>query len=145
MKKDTLLYPFDLKYQIFAIASVLKDYRISFFINEMLKIDLKRVDDIHIDYKGKIKVEKFEQFFTEDELSQTSYFLVQNKSAGSLLLSSLKSFDYLLIIASENELENVELIHTQLKSIANIQIVHNVEKLSKNDQHKIEHNILYKE
>ena len=71
--------------------------------------------------------------------------LIHNKSKGVFFLSSLKKFDFLLLIKSENEIENQDEIITLLKKQDHFQIVYKLDELSKRENNIIEKNLLYTE
>lgn len=143
MSKTKLNIPYKCFYKIFAISSSLKDYRASYFINNSLTIGLKKVDNLIIDNKKKSEVYSFELQKDEDSNIDFDYFLINNKTIGKQLISSLKGFDYLFLIKSEEEIPDQSAIFLALKAIAQFQIVIDVDKLSVRDNNIIEQNILY--
>lgn len=145
MTKDKISYQYNFNYKIIAISTHLKDYRTSFFINETLGITLERTEDLKVDYKTKNIVQSFEiQYFNQEE-TEVEYFLIHNKSNGVFFLPSLKKFDYLLLIKTENEINNQEEIIKNLGKNTHFQIVYKVNDLSSRENNIIEKNILYQE
>lgn len=145
MPKEKLTYKYHLNYKIVAISTHLKDYRISFYINESLNLELKKIDDLSIDNKNKGIIQSFEQQYYEDTETEKSFHLIHNKSKGLFFLSSLKKFDFILIVKSENEIEIQDEIIALLRKLDHFQIVYKVEELSKKENTIIEKNILYTE
>lgn len=145
MTKEKLTYNYHLNYKIVAISTHLKDYRISFYINENLKIELKKIDNLSIDNKSKGTIQSFEQQYYEDIEAEKSFHLIHNKSKGLFFLNSLKKFDYLLLVKSENEIANHDDIIRLLKQQDHFQIIYKVDELSKREHSIIEKNLLYTE
>lgn len=145
MAKTKIFIPYTCNYKIVAIASSLKDYRVSYLINEALEINLKKVDNLIIDNKKKSELFSFEQQNDLDSNSNFQYFLINNKTIGSQLLKSLKGFDYIFIIKSENDISIQEEIFLKFKELQKFKIVLKVDKLSPKDNSLIEKTIIYTE
>lgn len=143
MSKTKLDIPYKCYYKIFAISSSLKDYRASYFINNALNISLKKVDNLIIDNKKKAEVYSYELQKDEDSDTIFDFFLINNKTIGKQLISSLKGFDYLFLIKSEEEINEQPNILSALKAIDQFQIVLDIDKLSARDNNIIEQNIIY--
>ncbi|MGB0886227.1 MAG: IPExxxVDY family protein [Chitinophagales bacterium] len=145
MSKEKIPYQYDFNYKIIAISTHLKDYRVSFFINECLGITLEKTEDLKVDYKSKNVIQSFEmQHFNQEEI-ETEFFLIHNKSSGVFFLPSLKKFDYLLLIKTENQINNQDKIIESLNENQHFQIVYKVAELSSRENNIIEKNILYQE
>lgn len=138
-----MTYQYNFNYKIVAISTHLKDYRVSFYLNELLDLKLKRIEDLSIDNKQTSSVQSFEHQHYECEEREVNYDLIQNKANGVFFLPSLKKFDFLLILKTENEITNQEKIIDILKESDHFQIVYKVEELSKKENSIIEKNILY--
>ncbi len=69
----------DIDYQLIAIHSPLEDYRLAYYINQHLPINLKKSDcDIHI--SNKEGETQFTRFIFEDEKSAVLWNLIQNQN-----------------------------------------------------------------
>ncbi len=84
-------------YRLLSIVSNLKDYSLCFHINSVLKLDLVKYDDLIFDFSSGPEM-SFSWYYYHDPKSSTAYYLMGNKSEGSLLLSSQKTMDYFLLI-----------------------------------------------
>ena len=93
MGTTKITYKPSVNYNVIAIASVLKDYRISFFINQELHLNFERVEDLVSEAKSKVIASSFAKYYYRDVQSDFEYFLVQNTRQGALYLKSLKNFD----------------------------------------------------
>lgn len=141
--KETITYQYVLNYKIIAISSHLKDYRVSFYLNNLLGLNLTKIDNLIIDNKKKENTQSFEQQQFIDTQTELSYHLIQNKTQGGYFLPSLKKFDYLLILKSENEIENYEEIFEKIRQSDRFLIAYKASELSKKENKIIETYILY--
>lgn len=143
MSKDSLTYQINFNFKVIAISTHLKDYRVSFYLNELLNLKLKKIDNLVVDNKLESSTQTFElQHYTSEE-DELEYFLIHNRNNGLNFLPSLSQFDFLLLLKTENEINNQDQITDILKSSPHFQIVYKVEKLPKKENIIIEKNILY--
>lgn len=145
MSKTKVDIPYKCFYKIFAISSSLKDYRASYFINNSLNISLKKVENLIIDNKKKSEAYSYE--LQKDNITDENFdfFLINNKTIGKQLISSLKGFDYIFLIKSDKDIDAQNEIFLALKAIDQFQIVIDVNKLPVRDNNVIEQHILYSE
>ena len=69
----------EIDYELIAIHSPLEDYRLAYYINQNLPINLKKSDsNIHISNKD--GETEFTRFVYEDEKATISWTLIQNKN-----------------------------------------------------------------
>jgi hypothetical protein len=138
----------EIDYQLIAIHTALEDYRLAYFINQKLPINLSRnKDEIHINIKeGETK---FSRFYYYDKENEISWNLIQNKneviqqkkdsspnlfsninmevSTKVFLLPEFKKVDYFLKIENKEESLNSIKIQLLLNTIENISTAYNVE------------------
>lgn len=138
----------EIDYNLIAIHTSLEDYRLAYFINQKLPINLaKSIDEVHINIKeGETK---FSRFYYYDEENTVAWNLVQNinevvseKNEGVhnlfsdtsedistkvYLLPELKKADYFLKIDNTDDSIDVNEIKTILNTIDNITTVYTVE------------------
>ena len=137
----------EIDYYLIAIHTTLEDYRLAYFINQHLPINLsKSKDEIHISIKeGETQ---FSRFYFDDEDNFISWNLIQNKNevigqneiinqdlfsnssqevaTKVFLLPELKKVDYFLKIESDDDLEIAGIVK-KLKSIKSLSTVYVVE------------------
>lgn len=142
----------EIDYHLVAIHTSLEDYRLAYFINQKLPINLcLNKDEIQINIKeGETK---FSRFFYYDNDNEISWNLIQNKneviqqtkdSSQNLfsninmqvvtkvyLLPELKKVDYFLKIENIEDNKNIYEIQSLLNTIENISTAYTV------DTHKI--------
>lgn len=95
MKKKIHELPLEIDFKLYAIASHLNHYKISWLFNEELQMKFQQVEDLIItDYKNK-QESKFSVFLYED--NHNSFFtLYSNHSGNNFLLKSIRNIDYIL-------------------------------------------------
>jgi hypothetical protein len=137
----------EIDYHLIAIHTTLEDYRLAYFINQHLPINLsKSKEEILISIKeGETQ---FSRFYFDDEDNFISWNLIQNKNevigqkekinqdlfsnssqevaTKVFLLPELKKVDYFLKIESDDDLE-IAAIVKKLKSIKSLSTVYVVE------------------
>ena len=137
----------EIDYHLIAIHTTLEDYRLAYFINQHLPINLsKSKEEILISIKeGETQ---FSRFYFDDEDNFISWNLIQNKNevigqkekinqdlfsnssqevaTKVFLLPELKKVDYFLKIESDDDLE-IEAIVKKLKTIKSLSTVYVVE------------------
>ncbi len=141
-------FDYDEEYVLIAIHTSLEDYRLCYFINEILNISLKKSDcDVLISNKN--GETHFSKFDFDDLKKNVFWHLVQNKNKISLkekntnfnlfhntsienytmiyLLPEFKKVDYLLKIDKEYETINEIAISTLLNSIEQISTVYPID------------------
>lgn len=138
----------EIDYNLIAIHTSLEDYRLAYFINQKLPINLaKSKDEVHINVKeGETK---FSRFYFYDEENTVAWNLVQNvneviQESNKLtqdlfsetnedittkvyLLPEFKKADYFLKIDNTDDSIDVNKIKTILNTIENITTVYTVE------------------
>ena len=137
----------EIYYYLIAIHTTLEDYRLAYFINQHLPINLsKSKEEILISIKqGETQ---FSRFYFDDEDNFISWNLIQNKNevigqneiinqdlfsnssqvvaTKVFLLPELKKVDYFLKIESDDDLEIVDIVK-KLKTIKSLSTVYVVE------------------
>jgi hypothetical protein len=137
----------EIDYHLIAIHTTLEDYRLAYFINQHLPVNLsKSNEEILISIKqGETQ---FSRFYFDDEDNFISWNLIQNKNevigqdeiinqdlfsnssqevaTKVFLLPELKKVDYFLKIESDDDLEIAGIVK-KLKSIKSLSTVYVVE------------------
>lgn len=150
----------EIDYHLIAIHTTLEDYRLAYFINQKLLINLsKNENEIQINIKeGETK---FSRFYYYDTEKAVSWNLVQNKneviqqkndnrqdlfsnvsmevSTKVYLLSEFKKVDYFLKIENAEEEINLAEIQALLNTIDSISTVYVVET----DKIKAKNNLIF--
>jgi hypothetical protein len=150
----------EIDYHLIAIHTSLEDYRLAYFINQKLPINLsKSKDEVQINIKeGETK---FSRFYYHDSENATSWNLIQNKNEVSqqkksavlnlfsnttleistrvYLLPEFKKADYFLKIENTEDTMDVSKIRTILNTIDSISAVYTVDT----NQIKSKNNLIF--
>jgi len=103
------------KIKIIGIVSTEKDYKLSWLINNLLNLHLKRGNvDIIPSLKDKL-IPVF--YFDQDDISYLKYILIKNKYEDVILFPHLKSFDYFLVISGIFDEDYIFSIYNKLKNL----------------------------
>lgn len=95
-KLSKIVNVFD-EYCVLAIVSNLKDYMLCYNINNNIKTDMvKHSDLIFVSQSGSHNM--YSWYYYYNTKNHATYYLVGNKTEGSILLPSQKHIDYFLII-----------------------------------------------
>ncbi len=132
---------------LLAIHSSLEDYKISYFLNKYLQINLSRARQ-DLDFNHGAVQALYPLFLFKEPAKYRNYFLIKNKfkgavkkviSSGSLfteedlttkssyLIPEYKDVDYLLKIDEELDKDQVQKLIMKIASIPNIQTIYEVD------------------
>lgn len=138
----------EIDYQLIAIHTSLEDYRLAYYINQNLPINLRK-SNCNIQISNKDGETQFTRFIFEDEKAGVSWDLIQNKN--EILLSServnqglfaesstkfstkvyfipeFRKVDYFLKIENAGDVIDVSEITSQINKIERISTVYSVE------------------
>lgn len=117
-KKHKLSYTLDFNFYLFGISSSENDYRLSWKINNKLKIGLRKSPD-HIINKKDIK-QRFLVFTYSDNEMYIQYFLIGNKSEKGYLIEELRNIDFFMKIHGELTENQQEKIVNSIKNITGV-------------------------
>ncbi len=119
------------------ISSLLKDYRISFFLNEFLQADFEQVEPLQIIPKGKSETVKFKTFRWKSEYTGFEFFLFDNHSGKDILLPEVSKINFLVKISGEYDPKPMVEFLKQIPEVSTASIL----PLGKIKSHKnLEHN-----
>lgn len=150
----------EIDYYLIAIHTSLEDYRLAYFINQNLPINLsKNESEIQINIKeGEANFSRFYYYDIENTISwnliQNKSEVIQHKEGNSsnlfsniimevatkvFLLPELKKVDYFLKIENTDDLLNISKIQTKLNKIDSISAIYKVET----NQIKSKNNLIF--
>lgn len=106
------------------IATSDSEFQVSIAINKLLHIKLSLSKSIAKETKaGNITYPCFK--YSDDE--ELQLFLIKNKNQGILLFTNQLAFDYIISISGENKTTAFQMLKSQLKGLANISVVSEIE------------------
>jgi hypothetical protein len=119
--KKILSFEYDLteEYHAIAISSHLKYYKLCWNLNNILKTDLRKNEDLEFTSK-KRPLEKYSFFYHYNQDQRCFYYLLSNKKNNSLILEKMQETDYILLIKGFFQLEEISRIVQNLKKTTNI-------------------------
>jgi hypothetical protein len=103
----------EVDYELIAIHSALEDYRMAFFINKNLSLKLSKSKE-EIVVKSKNEDVLFSKFIFEDNSSDSTWILIQNKNEISF---KEKSKNQTLFLDTEMEIETKVFLLPELKKV----------------------------
>jgi len=98
-------------FTITGISCHLKDYRLSFMINQKLPSAFIKMDDLPGSYS---------LYFYKDEESRNSYYLISNRNDKKILFPELKQTDFLLLVEGLFKKNRLNSLINSIKSIPNV-------------------------
>jgi hypothetical protein len=105
MKKTRLSADYSYDFNLLGMTSVAKEYKLAWSINKALGVNLKKENDIAIEFLNDVRL-VISNYLHQSENS--SFRLLKNKSVGegenapaSFLVPEMKNFDFLLVIRDE--------------------------------------------
>ncbi len=119
-------------YKMLAIVSHLKDYTLCYHINQNLRLDLIKYEDIDIAH-NKVDENSFSWYYFKDNISSTTYYLLGNKNGNRNLIPSQKTVDYFLLIKDIISDKIIIDIVKRLRSISSINAVFDIQMLQIKD------------
>ena len=150
--KLDLDFDLELDFTLIGISSSLRDYRLCHFINKHTGLLFQFGKESPIDHNGNIKTKPQEELdyhiITEKNKSKTSthsfpmyryccesfeyeYYIINNKSLeNGVLIPELASFDYFMLIKHYIDIEDLNKLIDNLKSINDIMLVKEIEPTS---------------
>ena len=146
MKKLTLDIGYNFDFALVGITSHIKDYKISWLLNNNLKFNFIKIMDYLISNETKKQTKKenflfdkkedaslnssingFSQYYYQIEENHVSYFLISNKSENGLLIPELPIVDYFILIQGPITENEIEKFITSIREIPDISTVYKVD------------------
>ena len=85
----------DTDYRLVGIASALKEYKVCYYLNQLLGCDFRKLEALVFEPKDRTRKTEFSVFKGEDT-AQNTYMVFTNKNMGEYLLPEISNFDYLV-------------------------------------------------
>ncbi|MFA8450743.1 MAG: IPExxxVDY family protein [Bacteroidales bacterium] len=106
------------EYQLIGISSHSKEYRLAFFINKTLGIDLRRQRDLNTSGRPTDEISPYSLFYYPEEENDHSFYLLSNRNKKTKLIKDkdYTAIDYFFVIRRKFENSRLrELIKGLLK------------------------------
>ena len=130
MKTAKLIVDYDYEFDIIALISSAKDYKLAWVINNSLKIHLCKEEDLSFEFLNDSKL-LISNFLFEKEYS--CFWLLRNRSFDFInaskpyLIPELKEYDYFIKIDGEKGFFDVNEIIKNLQALPEIQYVKKID------------------
>lgn len=115
-KKVSLNIDYHKDYYLLAIVSPLKDYTLSFFINKLLDLQLKKYSDLTIGAKKG----SYSWYYYKQGNKYLSCYLIGNNHLEGKLIPALNNFDYFFLVKDALHQNQVQAMATGIRAIKNI-------------------------
>ena len=106
-------------YLAIAISSHIKDYKLSWSLNQHLAFNFSRIENLKI-FKARKCEEGFPMFIYKDDFFEISYYLIRNYCGADVLFGNIGMVDYILLIHECPGKAFAEQIVAKLKRVPNI-------------------------
>jgi hypothetical protein len=129
MKAQKLIVDYDYDFEVLAIISSEKDYKLAWNINKVLNIHFKKDQDLCLEFSKRSKL-VFSNFIYDTEYA--SLRLLKNRSYDStdskpFLLPELREYDYIIKTEGEKDIFKMDKIIDSLKLLSVIQYLKKIE------------------
>lgn len=93
----------DYRFRLAGISSAENDYKLSWSLNQILGMNLVRINNLEVYHKRLDGKQAFSQFEYSDEETLIQYRLISNRSINGFLLEEMTNLDYLLQISGDTD------------------------------------------
>jgi hypothetical protein len=135
-KKLSLKIDFSSEYCLIGISCHLKDYRLTFFLNDKLHIKLRRIDDF-MQAGPDQKDLPYSLYYFECPDTKNNFCLISNHHEDGKLIPTLKTIDYFLFIENEIHDSLKKEVILKTKSIPNVLTAYEIELSKVKNIHQI--------
>ena len=126
VKKLSLKIDYSNEYSFIGISCHLKDYRLSFFINQYCGLQLKKIDDF-TQQSAENKSLSYPLFYYHSQETDNRFYLISNHHSEMKLIPALKQFDYFLLIQKNMQSEQKKELIAKLKKTQNLLAAYEIE------------------
>lgn len=128
MKKQTLVFDLDYDYTIIGISCHFKDYRLCHFLNKVLKLDLKKMNDHIVTSKNNTEPKSFSFYKYASNNQELNFYLVANRGEQGFLIAEHKQADYLFIVENiEEDIDHTLNYEREIKTINGILTTYSID------------------
>jgi hypothetical protein len=107
-------------YTLIGISCHLKDYRLSYLLNNKLEFFFTKQPDLLITLQEKKEATNFSFYYYKDEEPGTSYWLIGNRSEEYIMVPELKQLDFLLMVEGDFKKSRKSAFVKAIASIPNV-------------------------
>jgi len=108
-------------FSLIGVFSPVSDYRVSWYLNQFLGFQFRRADDFFYYNEASSTEVPFAVFNYYNPLWERHFFLIPNRKAGNVILSSPRNLDYMIV---SHPACDGEMLSGLIHKIRNIEQVH---------------------
>ncbi len=123
MSRKILSFELDLDFILISVTSVLKDYKLCYYINKQLNTDFKKAGDYRLNLFSGSEPLQFSQYFFKIESSETEFYIIANHSTAGYLISEMAYVDYFILIKNHFDKEDLDDMLLRLRQIESVESV----------------------
>ncbi|MBE7178096.1 MAG: IPExxxVDY family protein [Mucilaginibacter polytrichastri] len=127
MTKKVLRFAPDLKFDLIAITSPLRDYRLCHMLNTRLHFNFRKSDDYTLIIASNGHPTFFSRYADLWNSGDTEVFLLANKGGDGYLIPEMRSIDYFILIRGYLDAEDKQMVISGLNRMDDIHAVLQVE------------------
>ena len=121
MTKHRLIVEEDYDFLSFGLSCHQKDYRVAWFLNNLLRFDFKRTQ-LEISDKNRT-THQYPMFRHKDEQHHLNYTLLNNLSENIPLIKEYKQFNMFIVVEGYIDLFDPDLFLEKLRQLESIQLI----------------------
>jgi hypothetical protein len=107
-------------YTLVGISCHLRDYRLSYLVNENLGFRLVRLNDLPYLAQGAKEPRHFSLYRWRDDDQYNAYYLIANRSEESLLIPQMRQADFLLLVEGPFKKKQQDDLLSRIRKVPNI-------------------------
>jgi hypothetical protein len=101
IKKHKLDMAIEEDFCLLGLVSDEPDYKLCWMINQSLRMNFEKQDDLNLFHSKLKEDQEFSNFFFEDEEAMITFRIIKNRTENGYYLEELKNLDYLIHIQGE--------------------------------------------
>lgn len=119
-KRHVLSLETSVDFELIGICSHHSDYRLAWGLNQALRLQLAKCDELFVvtNKKGQVSSEHSYYFWYDGE-NQIEYYLIRNKNEGKFLIPERNQIDYFLFLR-DNVILELEDVLEEVKNINSV-------------------------
>ena len=110
----------DTDYVVIGIATSLREYKLCYHLNNLLECDFRKLKDITFEPTDRTRTSQFSVFKAASADNQMQYMVFANKNGGEVLLPEAASFDFLLRVDGNLEIEQVSTLVDGIRNLPDV-------------------------
>jgi hypothetical protein len=112
---------------IIGINSLLKDYRLAFFLNKDTALSLNRMNDLPVYAEKENLLPEYPLYYCHQSSQRAHFYLLGNNHAVTKIIPVYKQADFLLMVRGQLEPQNIVSLAQNIRKINGVQLVFNID------------------